>query len=561
MAGEQRGSRRRRVRPRHAPRISLPAGPASAPPGTSTPSATLLSSSARWSWSPRSVLSRLRRGASARRDSRRGRVRLRAGPASCPRRAAAGAAPGAAEGRALAGGVGEQLAHRHKLVALALQSLDELGQRVRGAAPGQAVVEQDDRPRSDVVEHVAGDLLGADPLPRRDSVLGVDAPQDHAHPLLDRRLGHGPVDGAEGGAEEASAWRRSTCSIRAVQAATSSRWGTRSARRSGCRSAWPPLRIRSIRSWCPSNLRPTRKKVRARAVALQRVEDSVGLEDRAVVEGQGDLAIAPAGGAAALVDQPPEVREVASLAVLRDEGREDVAAPSLLGARRRRPVRGAGGRLPGAGSRQPGLCAVAGCRREWRVAAARSGVVDRIAELAQLVAHDALEGRRLLVGHVLAPRARGGGAEELLRPLLLGGDRLEGVCLDRSLEPALALGQAQPFDQRAERSRRARPAGPRTGPSFAARPDGRRAPARSRPRRPTQVRARRRMNSWRSSGVLHPRTGSQPPGWLAAVCESTTSRPSRTRNTSFERGNIDITRGAAWAPATSLRSTSGEFTS
>ena len=67
--------------------------------------------------------------------------------------------------------------------------LDELRQRIRCAAPGKAVVQQDDGPRRDVVDHVARDLLGADPLPRRDPILGVDAPHDHAHPILDRPLG------------------------------------------------------------------------------------------------------------------------------------------------------------------------------------------------------------------------------------------------------------------------------------------------------------------------------------------------------------------------------------
>ena len=69
------------------------------------------------------------------------------------------------------------------------------------------------------------------------------------------------------------------------------------------------------------------------------------------------------------------------------------------------------------------------------------------------------------------------------------------------------------------------------------------------------------MNSRRSSGFVQPVTGSQPPGWFAAVWESTTSRPSRTRKIIFERGNIDITSGAAWEPATSLRKRSGSSVS
>jgi len=60
-------------------------------------------------------------------------------------------------------------------------------------------------------------------------------------------------------------------------------------------------------------------------VALERLEDTMRLKDGAVVERQGDLAVAAAGGGSRRVDQTTEVRVVTSLAVLADHGRDGVA--------------------------------------------------------------------------------------------------------------------------------------------------------------------------------------------------------------------------------------------
>ncbi len=105
-------------------------------------------------------------------------------------------------------------------------------------------------------------------------------------------------------------------------------------------------------------------------------------------------------------------------------------------------------------------------------------LTDRIAELAKLGAHDALEHRRLLGGHVLSPSPRRRRAEELSStPFVSGCDGFECIGLDRFREPLLG-SRAGRATRSAERgSTRGRRAGPRSEPSSAGWAGGHRTPA------------------------------------------------------------------------------------
>jgi hypothetical protein len=81
------------------------------------------------------------------------------------------------------------------------------------------------------------------------------------------------------------------------------------------------------------------------------------------------------------------------------------------------------------------------------VARARLVLGEGIAELTELHGHQALQRCRLILGQVLAPGPRGCGTVELLRALLLGSDRVEGVGLHRALQPPGAPAKAEPFHQ------------------------------------------------------------------------------------------------------------------
>ncbi len=261
----------------------------------------------------------------------RARVRAEAAPQSTQH------PPG--RGQPHGGVIGEQLAHGHQPVALVLKALDQLRQGVGGPAPRQAVVEQHDRARNDVVEDVAGDLLGADPLPRRDSVLGVDAPEDHPHPVFDRGLGAGPVDGAEGRAEDLGPAAAQLLDHRATGGEVVA-LGIREMPERVIADLMAPAQEPLDQPPVPVQLVADQEEGGAGAVALERVEDPMGLEDRAVVEREGDHAIAPAGRAAPLLDQATQIGVVAPLAALADHVRDDVAAriglgPIASGSRRR----------------------------------------------------------------------------------------------------------------------------------------------------------------------------------------------------------------------------------